>query len=66
MIGTLGEGGLYPVLMLRSAANRELVGQINRFRIYEGVSKIFRTGHLARELQMVHLSTTRCSCIAIL
>jgi hypothetical protein len=33
--------------------------------IYEGVSKSFRTGHLERKLQMVQLSATRCSCIAI-
>jgi hypothetical protein len=33
---------------------------------YEGVSRSFRTGHLARELQMVQLSATMCSCIAIL
>jgi hypothetical protein len=33
---------------------------------YEGVSKSFRTGRLERELQMVLLSATRCSCIAIL
>jgi hypothetical protein len=33
---------------------------------YEGVSKSFRTGRLERELQMAQLSTTRCSCIAIL
>jgi hypothetical protein len=33
---------------------------------YEGVSKSFRTGCLDRELQMVQLSATRCSCIAIL
>jgi hypothetical protein len=33
---------------------------------YEGVSKSFRTGHLEREVQMVQLSATRCSCIAIL
>jgi hypothetical protein len=33
---------------------------------YEGVSKSFRTGRLERELQMVQLSTTRCSCITIL
>jgi hypothetical protein len=33
---------------------------------YEGVSKSFRTGRLERELQMVQLSATRCSCIAIL
>jgi hypothetical protein len=34
--------------------------------MYEGVSKSFRTGLLERELQMVRLSATRCSCIAIL
>jgi len=33
---------------------------------YEVVSKSFRTGRLARELQMVQLSATRHSCIAIL
>jgi hypothetical protein len=33
---------------------------------YEGVSKSFRTGRLERELQMVQLSATRCSRIAIL
>jgi hypothetical protein len=33
---------------------------------YEGVSTIFRTGRLERELQMVQLSATRCSCIAVL
>jgi hypothetical protein len=30
-----------------------------------GVSKSFRTGRLERELQMVQLSATRCSCIAL-
>jgi hypothetical protein len=34
--------------------------------MYESVSKSFRTGRLERELQMVQLSATRCSCIAIL
>jgi hypothetical protein len=34
--------------------------------LYEGVSKSFRSGSLERELQMVQLSATRCSCIAIL
>jgi len=34
--------------------------------IYEDVPKSFRTDHLERELQMVKLSATRCSCIAIL
>jgi len=34
--------------------------------MYEGISKSFRTGRLSRELQMVQLSATRCSCVAIL
>jgi hypothetical protein len=33
---------------------------------YEVVSRTFRTGHPERELQMVQLSATRCSYIAIL
>jgi hypothetical protein len=33
---------------------------------YEDVSKSFRTGRLERELQMIQLSATRCSCIGIL
>jgi hypothetical protein len=33
---------------------------------YEGVSRSFRTGHLERELQVVQLSATSRSCIAIL
>jgi hypothetical protein len=33
---------------------------------YEVISKSFRTGSLERELQMVQLSATRCSFIAIL
>jgi hypothetical protein len=33
---------------------------------YEGVSKSFRTDRLERILQMIELSATRCSCIAIL
>jgi hypothetical protein len=36
------------------------------FSSYEVVSKSFRTGRSERELQMVQLSATRCSCIAIL
>jgi hypothetical protein len=32
---------------------------------YEGVSESFRTGRLERELHMVQLSATRCSCVAI-
>jgi hypothetical protein len=38
---------------------------IHRNSVYEGVFKSFRTGRLERELQMVQLSATRCSCIAI-
>jgi hypothetical protein len=34
--------------------------------LHEGVSKSFWTGCLEWELQMVHLSETRCSCITIL
>jgi hypothetical protein len=33
---------------------------------YEGVTKSFRTDRLERELQMVQLSATSCSCIATL
>jgi hypothetical protein len=33
---------------------------------YEGVSKSYRTGRRKRELQMVQLCATKCSCIAIL
>jgi len=35
-------------------------------RVYDVVSKSFRTGHLERELQIVQLSASRCSCISIL
>jgi hypothetical protein len=34
--------------------------------VYECVSKSFRTGRLERELQMVQLSATRCSCTLFL
>jgi hypothetical protein len=34
--------------------------------LYEGLSRSFRTGCLEREMQMVRLSATRCSCIATL
>jgi len=33
--------------------------------LYEGVSRSFRTGRLDRELQIVQLFATRCSCITI-
>jgi hypothetical protein len=35
-------------------------------RTYEDVSKSFLTGRLERELRMVKLSASRCSCIAVL
>jgi hypothetical protein len=35
-------------------------------RLYEGVSKRFRTGRQERELQKVQHSATGCSCIVIL
>jgi hypothetical protein len=38
----------------------DLSGSLNK-----GVSKSFWTGHLEQELQMVQLSASRCSCIAI-
>jgi len=34
--------------------------------MYKGVSKLFQTGCLEQELQMVQLSASRHSCIAIL
>jgi len=34
--------------------------------MYGGVSKSFLTGFLERELQIVELSATTCSCIATL
>jgi hypothetical protein len=35
-------------------------------KMYDWVSKSFRTGRLERELQTIQLCATRCSCIAIL
>jgi hypothetical protein len=42
------------------------LGLVTGLKTYEGISKSFRIGRLERELQMVQLSATRCSCIAIL
>jgi hypothetical protein len=44
---------------------RKLLIEDPAFR-YEGVSVSFRTGRLERKLQMIQLSATRCSCIAVL
>jgi hypothetical protein len=49
---------------LYSSNTKQVPGKT--YDAYEGVSKSFRTGRLERELQMVQLSATRCSCIAIL
>jgi hypothetical protein len=48
----------YPTIMLHGATTQRTTN-------YEGVSKSFRTGRLERELQMVQLSATRCSCIIL-
>jgi hypothetical protein len=45
---------------------RYQVGLTAKLEANDGVSKRFRTGLLERELKMVQLSATRCSCIAIL
>jgi len=38
---------------------------LSHWTVYKGVSKSFRTGRLERALQMVQLSATRCSWIAL-
>jgi hypothetical protein len=45
---------------------KECLQLFQNISLYEGVFKSFRTGRLQRELQMVQLSASRCSCIAIL
>jgi len=40
--------------------------QIRHILCNQCVSKGFRTGRLEQELQMVQLSATGCSCIAVL
>jgi hypothetical protein len=50
-----------------SESNRTEKNKLSHVKVtYEGVCKSFRTGRLERELQMVQLSATRCSSIAIL
>jgi hypothetical protein len=39
---------------------------VKQYNAYESVSKSFQTGRLERQLQMVQLSASRCSFIAIL
>jgi hypothetical protein len=45
---------------------RDYVRQNVTEYLYEGVSKSIRIGRLERELRIVQLCATRCSCIAIL
>jgi hypothetical protein len=45
---------------------RSIVKRLYMSSTYGGVAKSFRTGRLELELQIVQLSATRCSCIAIL
>jgi hypothetical protein len=52
---------MYSGPMLKTSTNPQVI-----LLAYEGVSKSFGTGRLERELQMVQLSATMCSCIAIL
>jgi hypothetical protein len=52
----------YPVFY----GTRRFSTMFTRGRLYEGVSRSFRSGHLERELHIVKLSATRFSCIAIL
>jgi hypothetical protein len=52
--------GLWPFIRQTRSPLREGVPTI-----YEGVSKSFWTGRLDQELQVVQLSATRCSCIAL-
>jgi len=51
--------------LLETITNKQVVSVIT-ILAYGGVSESFRTGHVERELHMVQLYATRCSCIAIL
>jgi hypothetical protein len=58
--------GHYCIVHLCSLSTCHALSGHSKPVMCEGVSKSFRTGRLERELQMVPLSATRCSCIAIL
>jgi hypothetical protein len=47
------------------ACSTYIVYTMFMYVMYEGVSKCFRTDRMERELQMVKLSATSCSCISI-
>jgi hypothetical protein len=55
-----------PLYPLSGVCLAILLSAIMYVSTYEGVSKSFRTGRLVRELQMVQLFATKCSCISIL
>jgi hypothetical protein len=57
----LNLGASFKQRLYKTGKNRNCIRPL-----YKSVSKSFRTGRLERELQMVQLSATRCSCIAIL
>jgi hypothetical protein len=55
-----------PPTILLDLIQRRMCQAICTLSLYESASKIFRTGRLERELQMVQFFATRCSFIAIL
>jgi hypothetical protein len=56
---------VYAISKVQENTGLEL-NRTHQLLVYKGVSKSFQTGRLVRELQMVQLSATRCSCITIL
>jgi hypothetical protein len=61
----------FRVVSRRTVSSYSITGLINLkyaclLDVYKSVSKSFRTGRVERELQMIQLSATRCSSIAIL
>jgi hypothetical protein len=67
--GCGGEEKSFPVPVGNRNSDKRfesLDGLLIFLKVYEVISKSFRTGRLERKLQMVQLSATVCSCIAIL
>jgi hypothetical protein len=56
----------HPITGVTPYTAHRFVPILYNFLAYEGVSKIFQTGRLEWEPQMVQLSATGCSCIVIL
>jgi hypothetical protein len=59
-------GNIFRYLTIHNNISFMMTYKVNTSEMYEGVSKSFRTGGLELKVQMVQLSATRCSCIAIL